>query len=162
MKALVLYIATIVAANYATSTYGLVAILGLTVTAGTYFAGAALIARDFIQRDLGKPVVLAAIGAGALLSAVTSSPALAVASGLAFLTSELVDLAVYTPLSRRNLAAAILASSIVSAPVDTILFLHLAGFPVTPGAVAGQFAVKTALAALAALGMTWRSTSQAA
>ena len=41
------YIGVIVAANWATSTFGLVSLglLGLAVTAGTFFAGAALIVR---------------------------------------------------------------------------------------------------------------------
>ena len=44
-----------------------------------------------------------------------------------------------------------LASSVVSAPVDTVLFLHISGFGVTWQAVAGQFIVKTGMALLVAL-----------
>ena len=44
------YAASIVAANYLTAHYGLVpAGFGLLVTAGTYAAGFALLARDFVQ-----------------------------------------------------------------------------------------------------------------
>jgi uncharacterized PurR-regulated membrane protein YhhQ (DUF165 family) len=152
------YIASIVLANVATSKLGLVTVVGLTVTAGTFLAGAALVLRDGVQNASGKRIVMFAIAVGALVSAATSSPALAVASGLAFLVSEFVDFAVYTPLRERSLSAAVIASSVAAAPVDTVLFLHLAGFGVTAQAVAGQFVIKTAIAGATALGLSWRST----
>lgn len=155
--ALIAYIGSIVAANYLTATFGLVPIgFGLLVTAGTFAAGFALVARDAVQTTTGKLAVLAAILVGAALSYVTSTPALALASGIAFLVGECVDLAVFTPLRGRNLPAAVLLSSVVSAPVDTVLFLHLAGFPLTAQAVLGQFAVKTLIAAVVAIGISIR------
>jgi uncharacterized PurR-regulated membrane protein YhhQ (DUF165 family) len=152
------YIGVIVAANWATSTFGLVSLglLGLAVTAGTFFAGAALIVRDGLQLHVGRAWMIAAIVAGALISAVTSTPAIAVASGVAFLVSELVDWSVFTPLRPRTLPGAVVVSSIVSAPVDTVLFLYIAGFGVTWQAVLGQFIVKTGLALLVAAGLAWR------
>lgn len=155
------YTASIVAANWMTATFGLVPIgFGLMVTAGTFAAGAALILRDWVQVESGRRwVVLAAILAGAVISAVTSTPALAVASGVAFLVSELVDWGVFTPLRDRSLAGAVVISSVVSAPVDTVLFLAIAGFGVTWQAVLGQFLVKTAMALLAAGWLAWRGRS---
>ena len=44
----------------------------------------------------------------------------------AFLVSELADLAVYTPLARRRLVAAVVASSFVGLVVNSIMFLWLA------------------------------------
>jgi len=149
--ALAAYIGAIVVANYATSALGLVPIgFGLAVTAGTFAAGAALILRDAVQVYGNRWYVLGAILAGAALSVAMASPAIAMASGLAFLVSELVDWAVFTPLRSRSLPLAVVVSSVVSAPVDTVLFLHLAGFGVTMSAVLGQFIVKTALALVAA------------
>ena len=166
LASLVAYISAIVAANWMTARFGLVPIgFGLMVTAGTFAAGLALVARDGVQVAGGRRVVFAAIVAGAVLSALTSNAALAFASGIAFLVSELVDLGVFTPLRGRSLPLAVLMSSVVSAPVDTILFLHLAGFAVTWQAVAGQFIVKTAIAGIVAAWLTWRhrcSTLQAA
>jgi len=151
------YIGSIVAANWMTAQLGLVRIgFGLLVTAGTFAAGFALIARDGVQVAAGRIAVFAAIVAGAALSVVTSTPALAVASGIAFLASELVDMAVFTPLHSRSMGAAVVVSSIVSAPVDTVLFLSIAGFGVTWPAVLGQFLVKTAIALLAAAWLGWR------
>src|SRR5690242_13360599 len=92
-----LYITTIVAANWALTTFGLLPVAGLLIPAGSLFAGLAFTARDFTQDALGRRAVLGAIGAGAALSALLS-PQLALASGTAFLCSELADFAVYTPL----------------------------------------------------------------
>lgn len=151
------YIGSIVLANWMTSTFGLVAIgFGLAVTAGTFAAGAALILRDGVQVVAGKRWSLLAIVVGAALSYVTSDPFVALASGIAFLTSELVDFGVFTPMRRRNLAAAVLVSSVVSTPVDTVLFLHIAGFDLTWQAVLGQFIVKTGMALIAAALISWR------
>lgn len=154
----VAYAACIMLANWMTATYGLVPIgFGLAVTAGTFAAGFALITRDWVQVEWNRWVAVAAIIIGAALSAWTSTPAIATASGIAFLVSELIDLAVFTPLRTRNLALAVLASSVVSAPIDTVLFLHLAGFGVTWQAVAGQFIVKTLIALVVAGAVSvWR------
>ena len=67
--ALSAYIASIVAANWMTATFGLVPIgFGLAVTAGTFAAGAALIARDAVQVTAGRWVAVGAIVVGATLS----------------------------------------------------------------------------------------------
>lgn len=145
------FLATIVAANWLTATFGLVPIgFGLAVTAGTFAAGAALIARDWLQTTGGRVATLLAILLGCALSYLVAGPALAAASALAFLASELVDMAVFTRLRDRSLPAAVLLSSLAAAPVDTVLFLWLAGFGVTWQAVLGQLLVKTALAGIVA------------
>jgi uncharacterized PurR-regulated membrane protein YhhQ (DUF165 family) len=136
------YVATIAAANYATATFGMVPLgFGLTATAGTFAAGLALTLRDLVQDQLGRRAVLTAIAAGALLSYVVATPVLAVASGSAFLLSELCDWVVYTPLRRRGWARAVLASNAVGAVADTVVFLALAGFPIAvalPGQLLGK------------------------
>jgi len=148
--AIISYIAVIVAANSLTERFGLVSVFGiLTVTAGTFAAGLALVLRDAVQVTSGKTVALLAIAVGVAISYFTSTPALAVASGTAFAASELVDMAVFTPLRPRNIYLAVIAASIVASPVDTVLFLHIAGFPLTVEAIVGQFIIKTAMAILA-------------
>lgn len=142
------YVAAVTAANWTTSRYGMVTVLpGLVTTAGTYAAGAALIARDTVQDTAGRWGVLAAIAAGGTLTALTS-PALAVASTMAFLIAECADMAVYTPLRRRGWARAVLASNAVGAVLDTLVFLTLAHFPVTGQSVGGQLAGKLLWATL--------------
>jgi queuosine precursor transporter len=149
----ILFIATIVAANYVTTRYGIVPLgFGLVATAGTYFVGLAFILRDAVQDLLGR-WVFAIIGAGAVLSFAISSPAIAVASATAFLLSELADLAVYTPLRERGYLRAAVASNIVGAVVDTAVFLTIAGFPLRQAFV-GQVVGKLALTLLAVLIVT--------
>lgn len=150
------YIGSIVLANWMTTTYGLIGIgFGLAVTAGTFAAGASLVLRDAVQVTAGKVAVLLAIVAGIAVSYLVADPFIALASAVAFGASELVDLLIFTPL-RRRLALAVVVSSVVSAPIDTVLFLNIAGFGVTWQAVLGQFIVKTAMALAAAAWITWR------
>ncbi len=99
---------------------------GLLAPSGVLTVGAALVLRDVVQRCLGLGWGLAAIAAGTLLSTLIAPSALVVASGSAFALSELADFAVYTPLQRRRLMLALLASSTVGLVVDSIVFLVLA------------------------------------
>jgi uncharacterized PurR-regulated membrane protein YhhQ (DUF165 family) len=99
---------------------------GLTAPSGVLMIGLALVLRDLVQRRLGVGWALGAIGAGAVLSAVFSPPALVVASVVAFLVSELADMAVYTPLQKRGLVVAVIASSLAGLVIDSIVFLYLA------------------------------------
>jgi uncharacterized PurR-regulated membrane protein YhhQ (DUF165 family) len=99
---------------------------GLMAPSGVTMIGVALVLRDLVQRRLGVAAALGAIAAGAALSALVAPPALVVASAAAFLVSELADLAVYTPLERRRLIVAVVASSLVGLVVDSIVFLWLA------------------------------------
>lgn len=99
---------------------------GILAPSGVLMVGLALVLRDLVQRRLGKAWTLGAVLAGAVLSALLAPPALVVASGLAFLVSELADFAVYTPLQRRGLVLAVVASSAIGLVVDSILFLWLA------------------------------------
>ena len=93
---------------------------------GVLLAGLALVLRDLVQRRLGKIWSLVAIAIGAVLSWWLAPPALVVASATAFLLSELVDFAVYTPLQERRLILAVVASSMVGLVVDSMVFLYLA------------------------------------
>ena len=74
----------------------------------------------------GSLPMASAVVIGAILSALIAPPSLVLASGVAFLLSEFADLAVYTPLARRGLVAAVVASSAVGLIVDSIIFLWLA------------------------------------
>ena len=93
---------------------------------GVLMIGAALVLRDLVQRRLGVEFGIGAILAGAALSAAVAPPALVSASAVAFLLSEFADFAVYTPLARRRLVLAVVASSVVGLVVDSIVFLWLA------------------------------------
>jgi uncharacterized PurR-regulated membrane protein YhhQ (DUF165 family) len=99
---------------------------GLMAPSGVIMIGIALVLRDLVQRRLGVGVAVVAINVGAALSAMIAPASLVIASTMAFLMSELADLAVYTPLARRRLVAAVVASSMVGLVVDSIVFLYLA------------------------------------
>jgi len=99
---------------------------GLQAPSGVLMIGLALVLRDLVQRRLGIGWSFAAIVAGTALSALIAPPALVIASAAAFLISEVADLAVYTPLQRRGLIVAVVASSAVGLLVDSVVFLMLA------------------------------------
>jgi len=93
---------------------------------GVSMIGIALVLRDLVQRRLGRLPALMAIVAGAVLSGALAPPQLVVASTTAFFLSELADFAVFTPLQKRGLVLAVLASAVVGLIADSVLFLHLA------------------------------------
>ena len=99
---------------------------GLMAPSGVLMIGLALVLRDLVQRRLGVGFSAAAVLAGAALSAFLAPPALVLASAVAFLLSEFADLAVYTPLQKRGLVLAVLASGAVGLIVDSLVFLYLA------------------------------------
>lgn len=184
------FLATILAANYVTTEYGMVPIgFGLVATAGTYFAGLAFILRDSLQDairtgltretrgrghmagviEVSTPkdwlvalYVMAVIAVGAGLSYLVSDPFIALASGVAFLVSEIADLAVYTPLRNRGYIRAAVASNVVGAIVDTFLFLHIAGFPIADawqGQIVGKLTITAAVVAGVAAARTRRAVT---
>lgn len=113
---------------------------GLMAPSGVLAVGAALVLRDVVQRCLGPAWGLVAIAFGTALSAAIAPPALVLASAAAFLLSELADFAVYTPLQRRGLVLAVVASSLVGLVVDSVVFLTLAfgGLDFLAGQVVGK------------------------
>jgi len=99
---------------------------GVLAPSGVLMVGAALVLRDLVQRRLGVEFGVGAIIAGAAISAGLAPSSLVIASAAAFLLSEFADFTVYTPLARRRLVLAVIASSIVGLVVDSIVFLWLA------------------------------------
>lgn len=99
---------------------------GILAPSGVLMVGLALVLRDLVQRRLGVQFGVGAIVVGAVISASLAPAALVLASAAAFLLSEFADFAVYTPLARRRLVLAVMASSLVGLVVDSIVFLWLA------------------------------------
>ena len=133
--ALMGYAATIPAANWMISNVGycsdngpcLIPVgFGLMAPSGVLMIGLALILRDFVQLQLGWKWGLLAIALGSAVSWFVAPPALVIASVLAFAISELSDFAVYTPLAKRRLWLAFLASGVVGSIVDSAVFLWVA------------------------------------
>jgi hypothetical protein len=133
---LILFALTIPAANWLIGNVGTTCIAngpcvvpvapGLMAPSGVMMVGVALVLRDLVQRRLGAVMSALAILSGTALSAMLAPPSLVLASGVAFLLSEFADLMVYTPLARRRLVLAVVASSVAGLVVDSIVFLWLA------------------------------------
>lgn len=146
--ALAAYLATIPAANLLIEKFGPVPVgFGQVAPAGVYAVGAALVLRDLAREWAGRSPVVLAVLLGAAISWWISEPALAVASGAAFLLSEGLDFAVYEPLRERGLAAAMAASNAVGLLADSLVFLWLAfhSLAYLPGQLLGK-ALMTAAA----------------
>ncbi|MGW5051571.1 VUT family protein [Actinokineospora sp. NPDC004072] len=141
------YAATIAGANWATTLWPAVTVAGLHVPAGALFAGLAFTVRDLLQDAVGTRTTLLAIALGTVLSGLVTEPRIALASATAFALSELVDLAVYTPLRDRSRLAAVGLSNAVGLLADSLLFLPLAFGSLTY--LAGQLAGKTITTVLA-------------
>ena len=126
MTFVILYIASIVAVNWAFSVVPL-----LPMPGGEMFppvsllVGFVFVLRDLAQRAVGHNVLWAmAIGVG--LSYVLADPFVATASAVAFAISELVDWLIYT-ITKRPLSDRILWSSALGTPVDSAVFLLMIG-----------------------------------
>lgn len=135
------YLLTVVAANWAITTYGVIPVgFGESAPAGVYFVGLALVLRDYVQWSLGKSVMLTVLAAGIGLSYFVADPAVAGASAVAFGFSELADFALFTWVAPRW-SRAVLVGGIAGAVVDSALFLWLVPFlslSLMPGQVLGK------------------------
>lgn len=117
-----MYIALIVAVNYGFSVVPLVKLPDGTMWPPlSLVVGFIFVVRDFAQREIGHRVLLAML-IGAALSYVMADPYVAVASAAAFLVSELADWLIYS-LTKRPLSQRIIYSSLLSAPLDSAVFL---------------------------------------
>ena len=133
---LFLFLATIPTANWMIGNVGTTCIPqgpclipvapGLMAPSGVLLIGLALVLRDAVHEYFGPKIAVGAILVGAGLSAFVAPAPLIFASGIAFLLSELADMAVYTPLRKKRLVMAVLASGIVGAIADSSLFLWIA------------------------------------
>lgn len=163
----------LIAANVVTTDYGFIPVgLGFEATAGTFFAGIMLAARDIVQDTIGRWCVVLLILLGTTASFLVSAPEIAIASAAAFGLAELLDFAVYTPIRARakfgdrRWAVAVLASNVVGAFTDTVVFLGIAfGTAAILPALGGQMVGKTwaTLAYLilgALLAVVWRKMTR--
>lgn len=147
--ALLVYGLSIVAANWLIRNVGipipggthLIPVgFGLLAPSGTLAAGMTLVARDVVQRTTGRRWGLLVIFPATALVALLDVR-LALASGEAFLLSEVLEFAVYTPLQRRGLVTAVFASGVAGSILDSLVFLLIAGIPLAvafPGLLLGK------------------------
>lgn len=119
---------------------------GVLISPGSFLVGGTFILRDYAQREIGHRVLWATV-AGAGLTALMS-PGLAFASGVAFLASELLDWAVFSRWPG-SFHSRVVASSIFGAPLDSALFMLLAGFFSWAGALVMALSKLVALVVIA-------------
>ena len=130
------FLATVPLANYLIQNVGTVCVekgpclipvgFGLTAPSGVLLIGVALVLRDLLQESAGWKVSILAVVLGSVVSWLTSDPFIAVASAVAFLSAETLDLLVYTPLRKKGKHIAVLLSGVVGSLVDSILFVYIA------------------------------------
>jgi uncharacterized PurR-regulated membrane protein YhhQ (DUF165 family) len=128
------FVGLAVLANWLASKYVVhVPLTSELAPAGVFCIGAALVLRDWIQQLAGLwwTIVLVLVGGAASYlvgeaAGWTALQKVALASLVAFIVSETVEAAVFTPLRNRNLTAGVLASGLAGNAVDSWLFLTLA------------------------------------
>lgn len=101
--------------------------------------GFVFVVRDFAQRKIGHHILWAML-AGIIISWWTVSPQLALASTVAFAVGELSDWALYT-FTRKPFSQRILTSSLLAAPLDSLVFLSFMGLA-APLAMCAQICSK--------------------
>lgn len=134
------YVGNIVLANWTTTHWNPLEFGAIAVPAGTLWAGLVFTLRDLLHEALGGRGVLGAIAAGAGLSWLLASPQIAIASVLAFTTSELLGSLVYGRLRGWSVLGAVTGSNLLGLGIDSVLFVPLAfgGFAFVPGQVLGK------------------------
>lgn len=161
--ALAAFVGTVWLANWLVAKYGPVPVgFGLEAPAGVYAVGLAFTLRDIVHRTLGRTAVIAAVLAGCALAywvgAAATVPggyvSIAVASALAFLISETLDLLTYESVQNMSFTGAVVASNVVGAVIDSLLFLTLAfgSLAFLSGQIVGKLWMTVAVLPLVLLG----------
>lgn len=130
------FIGCVPAANWLIAHFGTVCVpdgpclipvwLGILAPSGVLLAGLSFVLRDLVQEALGILWAIAAVLIGGIIAAIIASPVLAVASVVAFLIAETVDLLVFSRLRRRGLVLASVASSVIGLLLDSLIFVQIA------------------------------------
>jgi uncharacterized PurR-regulated membrane protein YhhQ (DUF165 family) len=108
--------------------------LGDLLTWGAFTYPFAFLVTDLANRQYGprnaRIVVIAGFVVGVALSWYLSQPRIAIASGLAFLLGQMLDISVFNRLRRQSWWQAPLAGSMLGSILDTVLFFSFAFAPV--------------------------------
>ena len=107
--------------------------LGDILTWGAFTYPFAFLVTDLTNRQYGprnaRIVVISGFIAGVALSWSLSQPRIAIASGLAFLLGQMLDISVFNRLRRQSWWQAPLAGSMLGSILDTVLFFSFAFAP---------------------------------
>lgn len=160
---IVLYLASIIAANVLTASYMPIHLGSLIIPAGSFLIGATFIFRDLVQNAVGRGRTYATIAVAMALSAASSAALgdtlwIVTASAIAFLFSETTDTEIYTRL-KLPMSLKVLYSGIVGGAVDSVIFVVVGLSPLGADflpwslvgyAIAGQIVAKVAMQAIGA------------
>lgn len=134
--AAIIFASTIPAANWLIGNVGTTCIpdgpclipvgFGMMAPSGVLMIGLALVIRDWLHELAGWKWSFWAVIAGGFLSLGVAPTEIAIASAAAFTFSEVADLVVYARLRQRGAALAVMASQVVGATLDSVLFVWLA------------------------------------
>ncbi len=101
-----------------------------TLTWGAFSYPFAFLVTDLTNRRFGsattRKIVYAGFIVAVIFSALLATPRIAIASGLAFLLAQLIDVAIFNRLRRMAWWAPPFASSVVSSAIDTAVFFTVA------------------------------------
>ena len=104
--------------------------LGEILTWGAFTYPVAFLINDLTNRQFGpqaaRRVVLVGFGVAVLLSIWLATPRLALASGMAFLSAQLLDVAIFDRLRGSAWWQAPLVSTLIGSVLDTVLFFSIA------------------------------------
>ena len=120
-RSILIYIGMVILINVAYSKLPAIHIYGLIFASGDLITGIIYVVRDFAQRAIGQRVIWAMLAAS-LISYAMSAAAVATASVIAFATAESLDWLIYS-LTKKPLSQRLLWSSLISTPVDSLVFL---------------------------------------
>ena len=100
------------------------------LTYGAFTYPVTFLVNDLTNRRLGpvrtRQVIYVGFALAVLLSAAFATPRIALASGTAFLTAQLIDATVFDRLRRLRWWLPPLMSGVVSSAIDTVVFFSLA------------------------------------
>jgi queuosine precursor transporter len=107
------------------------------LTWGAFSYPIAFLVNDLTNRRHGKPAARRVVFAGFLIAVVLSvwlaTPRIAIASGTAFLTGQLLDIQVFDRLRRQSWWKAPFMATIFGSVLDTVIFFSLAFAPAFAG-----------------------------
>lgn len=110
---------------------------GEILTWGAFTYPVAFLVNDLANRRYGKSVarrvVIAGFIAAVILSVWLATPRIAIASGTAFLTGQLLDIQVFDRLRRQSWWKAPFMATVFGSLLDTLMFFTLAFAPVFAG-----------------------------
>lgn len=148
------FVVCIALANYTTAHYAPWHVVGLIITAGTWFAAATFILRDVAQVAFGRVASYALIGAALAVDVIASKwigdlAWITAASALAFACSETIDAEVFTRY-RSDIGRRMFGSGVLAAIADSLIFCIVGLSPLTTGFVAWGDLWRVVLAQLVA------------